>query len=173
MPWSQWIQEQTEWPGWLLPGTEGESGRAPVCTRAHPVLSDSLRTRGLQPARLLCPWDSPGKGTGVGCHTLLQEIFLTQGSNQCLLHPLHSGGFFISSATWEALISVYLSSKLLKLHTLSMYSFLYVNHASIKWVFLKHLLNECEGWEREWKRSKKNYPIEKRLIVLPGSHCQP
>ena len=33
------------------------------------------------PARLLCPWDSPGKNTGVGCHFLLQGIFLTQGSN--------------------------------------------------------------------------------------------
>ena len=32
-----------------------------------------LRPRGLQPARLLCPWDSPGKNTGVGCHFLLQE----------------------------------------------------------------------------------------------------
>ena len=29
------------------------------------------------PARLICPWDSPGKNTGVGCHALLQEIFLT------------------------------------------------------------------------------------------------
>ena len=29
-------------------------------------------------ARLLCPWDSPGKNTGVGCHFLLQGIFLTQ-----------------------------------------------------------------------------------------------
>ena len=36
------------------------------------VLSDSLRPRGLQPARLLCPWDSPGKNAGVGCHALLQ-----------------------------------------------------------------------------------------------------
>ena len=36
--------------------------------------------------RLLCPWDSPGKNTGVGCHTLLQGIFLTQGLNPCLLH---------------------------------------------------------------------------------------
>ena len=35
---------------------------------------------------LLCPWDSPGKNTGVGCHFLLQEIFLTQGSNLSLLH---------------------------------------------------------------------------------------
>ena len=32
------------------------------------VVSDSLRLHGLQPARLLCPWDSPGKNTGVGCH---------------------------------------------------------------------------------------------------------
>ena len=35
----------------------------------------------LQPARLLCPWDSPGKNIGVGCHALLRGIFLTQGSN--------------------------------------------------------------------------------------------
>ena len=35
------------------------------------VLSDSLWPRGLQPARLLCPQDSPGKNTGVGCHSLL------------------------------------------------------------------------------------------------------
>ena len=36
--------------------------------------------------RLLCPWDSPGKNTGVGCHFLLQGIFPTQGSNQGLSH---------------------------------------------------------------------------------------
>ena len=35
-------------------------------------------------ARLLCPWDSPGKNTGVGCHVPLQVIFLTQGLNPCL-----------------------------------------------------------------------------------------
>ena len=35
---------------------------------------------------VLCPWDSPGKNTGVGCHFLLQGIFLTQGSNPYLLH---------------------------------------------------------------------------------------
>ena len=35
-------------------------------------MSDSVRPRGLQPTRLLCPWDSPGKDTGVGCHFLLQ-----------------------------------------------------------------------------------------------------
>ena len=41
--------------------------------------------RGLWPARLRCPQDSPGKNTGVGCHSLLQGIFPTQGSSLCLL----------------------------------------------------------------------------------------
>ena len=38
------------------------------------VMSDSLRSRGLQPVRLLCPWNSPGKNTGVGGHSLLQVM---------------------------------------------------------------------------------------------------
>ena len=37
-------------------------------------------------ARLLCPWDFPGKNTGVGCHLLLQGIFPTQGLNLPLLY---------------------------------------------------------------------------------------
>ena len=36
------------------------------------VMSDSLQTYGLKPTRLPCPWASPGKSTGVGCHALLQ-----------------------------------------------------------------------------------------------------
>ena len=39
--------------------------------------------------RFLCPWDFPGKNTGVGCHFLLQGIFLTQGLNLGLLYLLH------------------------------------------------------------------------------------
>ena len=38
----------------------------------------------VQPARLLCPWNSPGKNIGMGCHFLLQGIFLTQGLNPVL-----------------------------------------------------------------------------------------
>ena len=52
-------------------------------------MSDSLQSSGLQPARHLCSWDSPGKNTGVGCHFLFQGIFLTQGWNPSLLHLLH------------------------------------------------------------------------------------
>ena len=51
---------------------------------------NSLRLYGLQPARFLCPWDSPGKNTGVGCHALLQGIFPTQRLNPHLLLLLHS-----------------------------------------------------------------------------------
>jgi len=53
------------------------------------VMSDSLWSYGLQSARLLCLWDSPGKNTGVGFHALLQGIFPTQGSNMYLLHLVH------------------------------------------------------------------------------------
>ena len=67
-----------------------------MCVR-HSVVSDSLQPHGLQPARLFCPWDFPGKNTGVSCH-FLQGIFSTQGSNSCVLHqqsgslPLHHQG---------------------------------------------------------------------------------
>ena len=40
----------------------------------------------LLPARLLCPWNSPGKNIELGCHSLLQGIFLIQGLNLGLLH---------------------------------------------------------------------------------------
>ncbi|XDA75838.1 hypothetical protein R6Z07F_006003 [Ovis aries] len=44
------------------------------------------------PVRFLCPWDSPGKNTAVDCYAFLQGIFLTQGSNRCLLRLLHWQG---------------------------------------------------------------------------------
>ena len=61
-----------------------------VCV-SRSVVSDSLRPHELQPARLPCPWNSPGKNTGVDCHSLLQGIFPTQGSN---LGLLIAGRFF-------------------------------------------------------------------------------
>ena len=47
----------------------------------HSALSDFLWPCGLQPTRLLCPWDSPAKNTGVGCHVLLQGNRWTWESN--------------------------------------------------------------------------------------------
>ena len=57
-----------------------------VLSVTHLVVSNSFPPRGLESTRLLCPWDSPGKNTGVGCYPLLQGIVPTQGSNQGLLH---------------------------------------------------------------------------------------
>ena len=55
-----------------------------------------------EPARLLCPWDSPGKNTGVGYHALFWEICLTKGSNLCLLRLLHCRQILFTWATREA-----------------------------------------------------------------------
>ena len=63
---------------------------------SHSVVCDSLRPHGLWPASLLCPWDFPGRNTGVGSHPVLQGIFPTQGSSpglpdhrQILYHLSH------------------------------------------------------------------------------------
>ena len=54
--------------------------RLTACVRAESLQAClTLRTYGLQPGRLLCPWDSPGKNTGVGYRALLQGIFQPRG----------------------------------------------------------------------------------------------
>ena len=52
------------------------------CVLSCSVVSDSLQPYGLQLTNILCPWDSPGKNTGVDCQALLQRIFPTQGSQK-------------------------------------------------------------------------------------------
>ena len=54
----------------------------------HSVISNSLRPHGLWPTRILCPWNSPGKKTGVGCHFLLHICIIFDDS--------HSGKFEVS-----------------------------------------------------------------------------
>ena len=49
----------------------------------------TLWPHGLWPARLLCPWDSPGKSTALGCQNLPQGIFRTQALTSCLLFCRH------------------------------------------------------------------------------------
>ena len=50
------------------------------------VVLDSWQPHELEPSRFYHQWDFPGKNTGVCCHSLLQGIFPTQGSNLSLLH---------------------------------------------------------------------------------------
>ena len=77
-----------------------------VCVCVHTCsviqLCLTLRPYGLQPSRLLCPWDFPNKHTGAGCHFLLQEILLTQRSNLGLLH------------WWAIYLSIYLYPEICK-----------------------------------------------------------
>ena len=79
--------------------TLGQRGQSMEdCFVSCSVTSDSLRPRGLWLTRLLYPWESPGKNTGVGFHFLLQCIFPTQWLNlgllncrQTLYHLSHQG----------------------------------------------------------------------------------
>ena len=65
------LQARTlEWVAFPSPVHESEKWKL-SCS----VVFDSQRPHGLQPTRLLCPWDSPGKSTGVGCHCHLRYYF--------------------------------------------------------------------------------------------------
>ena len=77
------LSRQEHWSGLPFPPPMHENE---TWKWSCPVVSDSSRPHGLQPTRLLHPWDFPGKSTGVGCHFLLQRIFPTQGSNPGLPH---------------------------------------------------------------------------------------
>ena len=80
-----------------------------ACMLSASVVSDSLWPCGLELTRLLCPWDSPRKNTGVRFHALLHSIFPAQGLNpylSCLLH-WQAGFFFFfftTCVTWEPLL---------------------------------------------------------------------
>ena len=76
-----WMTEEQQW-ALLEVAIERSEEEKWSCS----VVSDSLWPNELLPARLLCPWDFPGKNTRVGCHFLLQGIIPTQGSNPGLLH---------------------------------------------------------------------------------------
>jgi len=62
---------------------------------------DSLWPHGLYPTELFCLWNSTGKNSGVGCHSLLQGIFLTRDQTQV---SLIAARFFTFWAIREALI---------------------------------------------------------------------
>ena len=70
---------QEHWSGLPFP--------SPMCENekwkwSRSVVSDSSRPHGLQPTRLLCPWDFPGKSTGVGCHCLLWGTYIQRTNDQ-------------------------------------------------------------------------------------------
>ena len=60
------------------------------------AVSDSLRSHGLEPTRLLCPWNSPGENTGVGSHFLLQSLH-SQCNTEMTVTASFSHGRYSSS----------------------------------------------------------------------------
>ena len=107
------FSRQEYWNGLTcpLPGDLPNPGIKPVsltspalaCVLSHFGHVQLFVTPGLWPIRLLYIWDSLGKNTEAGCHALLQGIFPIQGSHLRLLRlPALAGGFFTTSATWQA-----------------------------------------------------------------------
>ena len=70
------------------------------------MLSRFSHVRLLATLWLLCPWDSPGKNTGVGCHAVLQEVFLTQELNPHLLGVLHWQAGSLPLAPPKAMVKI-------------------------------------------------------------------
>ena len=70
VPPSLGLSRQEYWSGLPFPSPMHESEK---WNGSCSVVSDSSQHHGLQPTRLLRPWDFPGKSTGVGCHCLLPQ----------------------------------------------------------------------------------------------------
>ena len=84
-PLSPGFFRQEHWSGLPFPSSMHESEKWKwSCS----VMSDSLLPHGLQPTRFLCPWDFPGKSTGVGCHCLLHLRLHPWSSMPCKTVPL-------------------------------------------------------------------------------------
>ena len=65
------FSRQEHWSGLPFPSPMHESEK---WKWSRSVMSDPQRPHGLQPTRLLCPWDFPGRSTGVGCHCILRLL---------------------------------------------------------------------------------------------------
>ena len=74
---------QEHWSGLPFPSPMHESEK---WKWSHWVVSNSQQPHGLQPTRLLHPWDFPGKSTGVGCHCLLWKLDYTALNGMLLLY---------------------------------------------------------------------------------------
>ena len=89
LPKKKWKIFHGECPRWFLKNKQNLNRQNSVLYYAmlsHSVVSSSSWLHGVYPTRLLCPWDFPGKNTGVGFHFLLPWIFLTGELNWGLLH---------------------------------------------------------------------------------------
>ena len=120
---------------------------------------------GLEPARLLCPWDSPGKNTGVGCHAL-QGIFPTQGSIPYLLCLLHwQAGSLPLAPPGKSPWCPFLSQNIIMIIIFVFYSF----RSTTSGFNNSHIPGGAvsgSSWFQTW-RCQVRSPFEKGLIPSP------
>ena len=96
-------------------------------------MSDSVRPHRWQPTRLLCPWDSPGKNTGVGCHFLLQCMKVKSESEvvQATSNSWHFQGLVQALPPFLTLFSPSGDSTFLQLRALAMANSFQINPFSL------------------------------------------
>ena len=98
------FSRQEHWSGLPFPSPMHESEK---WKWSRSVVSNSQRPHGLQPTRLLCPWDFPGKSTGVGCHCLLLlMILVTPKTISPAQSSLLSFKFIYLTAYWTSPLNV-------------------------------------------------------------------
>ena len=100
-PLSMAFPRQEHWSGLPFPSPMHQSEKSKW---SRSVVSDSLRPLGLQPTRLLHPWDFPGKSTGVGCHCLL--CFSTLMASKPVISPMIPSGHCISHIQVQSKLAV-------------------------------------------------------------------
>ena len=97
VPLSMGFSRQEYRSGLLCPSSENlpNPGIEPVSLMSSALAAGFFTTSAT--GKLLCPWNSPGKNTGVGSHSLLHGIFLTLGLNACHLTSGLVGRFFTTN----------------------------------------------------------------------------
>ena len=140
-------------------------------------MSNSLWPHGLHQARLLCPWDFPGKNTGVGCQFFLQGIFPTQGSNlhhlnwqadslplshqgspmlyflSCFIHSLLLKSIFNITSSLSLTFCLNDSRDNMFLHGILFNLVTFFFPLSLWFFFSKYLTCLCASFQLDWKKN--------------------
>ena len=117
------------------------------------VMSNTFATPWTVPTRLLYPWDSLGKNTGVGCCSLLQGIFLTQGLNPGLLHCTQTLYCLSYQGIPKRLILYYpaCSEKNIILHRKETMSLVRLNYAQYRWASqVAQMVKSLPAMQKTW-----------------------
>ena len=101
------FSRQEHWSGLPLPSPMHESEK---WKWSRSVVPNSSRPHGLQPTRLLRPWDFPGKSTGAGCHCLLRIYFLLE-HNKLHHHPKTWADLVFKKKKWTKTYRVFTTSE--------------------------------------------------------------